>query len=286
MMYAMLTNDASLNLDNIYIPLSKYRHLETNHASEIDDVLSDNFHNGNVDIFHRNKFRIRYNYLDLGNISFNAAATSSGYSINAAHDMQSLVFIYLTHGHLEAKISTSVFHCIPKKLAILLDFEQPSVISIQPFYNNMTVRFTRAILERTLEAFIGRPLREPLRFTNRIDLSQPGPRRLLAVIKQVTDIFDQDAQLAEAPLLIGQYEQLLSTALLTCLEHDARHLLQAPSKPAPPKVVTLVESYIEANADKPLNLGDLSALTAMSARSIQLAFQKHRGYSPDRKSVV
>lgn len=278
----MSKNDSILNLDNIFIPLSKYRILETRNTSEIDDMLSSNFHNGHTNIFQEKKFQIRYNYLSIGDISFNAAATSSGYSIQAAQDMQSFALVHVTHGRLEFRDSRNCFQCVPNKLACLLDFERPSVVSIHPHYNNMTVRFTRAILERTLETLVGQPLRKRLRFTNQIDLSQPGPQRLLAIINQITSFFEQDTGLAEVPLLVGQYEQLLVTALLTCLEHNAHNLLHAPSKPAPPRVITLVESYIEANADKPLNLGDLSALTALGARSIQLAFRKHRGYSPSR----
>ena len=81
-------------------------------------------------------------------------------------------------------------------------------------------------------------------------------------------------------MLTTQYDQLLLAGLLTCLDHNARHLFEKAAPPAAPKVVALSEAYIEANADKPLRLTDLADLTGLGVRSIQLAFRKHRGYSP------
>ncbi|EFL52533.1 transcriptional regulator, AraC family [Solidesulfovibrio fructosivorans JJ]] len=271
-----------LDVDSIYIPLSPYRYFETNSPDDVNAALSENFRNGHIDVVNKKKFKMIYNHVKIGHVSFNAAASSAGFHIHAAIDIKSFVLIFVTHGRLEARIKGKTSLCIPDKLASLLDFDQPSVIAVEPFYNNMTVRFARVAVERMLEKLTGKPLRHALRFANQIDLSQPGPKRLLAIINQVAALYEHDTALAQEPLLVGQYEQLLLTALLTCLEHNARGALLAPPLPAPPKVVALVENFLEANADKPLNLGDLADLTNMSARSIQLAFKKHRGYSPSR----
>jgi AraC-like DNA-binding protein len=281
-MHAMSKNDQVLNLDKLPIPLSSYNFFSTNNADDINMALSDNFHDGYAKIFQEKKFKMVYNYVKLGDLSLNAAATSSGFNIHANNDMRSFALIYVTHGKLEVRARNRMSFCIPNKFATVLDFEHPSVISVQPFYNNVTLRFTRAAIEQTLEKLVGVAVRNPLRFVDQIDLSRRGPQRLIAIVNQVITLFEQDTALPREPLLVGQYEQLLLTALLTCLDHNAQDLLRAPSTPAPPKIVKLVEAFIEANADKPLNLGDLSALTGMSARSIQLAFQKHRGYSPSR----
>ncbi len=278
----MKNQDQTLNLDTLRLPLSGFRFLNTNRAEDVDWALSENFNNGMVTIFQEKKFKLIYNHVSIGSVSFNVAATSSGYAVHANQDMESFVLIDLTHGQLDVQANNKKVLCVPGKLAAVLDFVHPALISIRPFYSNTTVRFTRAAIEQTLERHLGKPLRAPLQFTPQVDLSQPGPKRLRAILNQVIATFEQDAALSEAPLLVGQYEQLLLTALLTCLDHNASKLLRAPAKPAPSKIVAMAESFLEAHADKPLNLGDLSALTGMSARSIQLAFQKHRGYSPSR----
>lgn len=274
--------DQTINIDKLHIPLAKYRVFSTGSPNAVNTALSDNFNNGLINVFHKNTFRMIYNHITIGNISFNAAAASSGFDIQANRDMQSFVLVYVTHGRMDVRTANKTYSCIPGKLASLLDFEQPSTICVEPFYNNITLRFMRPAIEQTLERLAGKPLRKPLIFRHQIDLSQPGPRRLLAILNQVIAMFEQDTGLAREPLLVGQYEQLVLTALLTCLEHNAREHLLATPPPAPPKVVTLVESFLAANVDKPLSLGDLTSLTGMSGRSIQLAFKKYRGYSPSR----
>jgi transcriptional regulator GlxA family with amidase domain len=44
--------------------------------------------------------------------------------------------------------------------------------------------------------------------------------------------------------------------------------------------VRLVEDWIEANLTEPLGVDDLAAAADVSARSLQLAFRRLRGYSP------
>lgn len=278
----MTQAEVPLDLSRLHIPLAGYPFLDTGRRDSLNSALIEHFHNGVADIHQRKTFRIIYNYLDIGEISFHAAATSSGYAIRADHDPDSFAFVYLSLGRLDVRAKRKTLTCLPGKVAALLDFEQPSRISIQPHYNNVTMRFTRAAIERSLEKALGRTLPHPLRFADRIDLTQPGPKRLLAVVDQVIAMFEQDTSLPQAPLLVAQYEQLVLAAILSCLEHNAHGLLQTPAPPAPPKVVQLCEAFLEANADKPLRLGDLAELTRMSVRSVQLAFRKHRGYSPSR----
>jgi len=125
-------------------------------------------------------------------------------------------------------------------------------------------------------------LRLPLDFAPAVDFTQAGPRRLLAMLDNVIAAFEQETSLAQEPLLVAQYEALLLTGLLACLPHNHVSQLAKTPAPAPHKIVGLVEAYIEANADRPLRLRDLADVTGVGVRSIQLAFQKHRGYSPSR----
>lgn len=278
----MSSSGKILDIDRLHLPLANHPFLETSKAADIDRALFSNFNNGYIEIHKEKKFKIIYNCLKIGSVSINAAATSSSCSMYGESSMESFVFIFLTHGSLDIRSQDTSLTCVPGHLGTVFDFDQPSVFSMHPFYNNITLRFTRAAIEETLAKFTGKTPRSPLRFARKVDLSAPGPQRLVAILNQIITLFEQDTALSRSPLLVGQFEQLILTALLTCLEHNAQAQLLAPPPPAPPKVITLVEGFIEANADKPLCLGDLADLTGMSARSIQLAFKKHRGYSPSR----
>lgn len=47
-----------------------------------------------------------------------------------------------------------------------------------------------------------------------------------------------------------------------------------------PDCVTVIEDYIRAHVAEPLTLDDLIRVVGLSARTIQEAFRRHRGYSP------
>ncbi|WP_428561349.1 MAG: AraC family transcriptional regulator [Solidesulfovibrio sp. DCME] len=278
----MADTNTTLDLTGLSVPLQAFPYLRTNEPEAINSALAANFHNGSIDILRKKSFEIVYNHCNLGAVSFNAAATNAACAFHGDSDPRSFALIIVSHGAVDIRTNGATLACRPRKAASLLDFEHRSVISVHPYYNNLTLRFTRPAIEEALAKLSGQAPRGPLRFENQLDLTRPGPRRLLAIVDQVIALFEQDPGLTQEPLLVAKYEQLVLTALLTCLDHNASALLRTPPPPAPPKVVLAAEAYIEANADKPLRLADLAALTGLSVRSIQLAFRKHRGYSPSR----
>lgn len=260
--------------------LAGYQVLDTQAAEDIEETLVANFHSGHVAVPDKKLFKLVYNYLDLGGTSINAATATSSYTIEAKEDHASFVFIFLYEGALSVRAKNLQLRCLPGSVGAVLDFNLPSTISINNFYNNITIRFNRFAIESMLEKAVGKPLRRPLAFTPQVELASVPSQRLLAIIEHIVSQFEQDTGLAQAPMLTTQYDQLLLAGLLECLDHNARHLFDKAAPPAAPKVVALSEAYIEANADKPLRLTDLADLTGLGVRSIQLAFHKHRGYSP------
>lgn len=260
--------------------LAGYTALDTQAATDIEVILAVNFHSADVDVPDKKRFKLVYNYLDLGSTSINAATATSSYTIAAEADNASFVFIFLYEGELLARAKNIQVNCLPGAVGAVLDFNIPATVAINNFYNNITIRFDRFAAESMLEKTVGKPLRRPLAFTPQVELANPLRQRLLAIIEHIVSQFEQDTNLAQSPMLKGQYDQLLLAGLLDGLDHNARQLFETAAPPAAPKIVALSEAYIEANADKPLRLTDLADLTGLGVRSIQLAFRKHRGYSP------
>lgn len=260
--------------------LAGYAALDTQAAKDIEETLAANFHSGYVDVPDKKRFKLVYNYLDLGGASINPAVATSSYTIKAEEEHSSFVFIFLYDGGLTVRARNLHVRCLPGAVGAVLDFNLPSTIAINDFYNSMTIRFGRFAIESLLEKTAGKPLPHPLAFAPQVALASPLAQRLLAIIEHIVSQFEQDTGLAREPMLTTQYDQLLLAGLLACLDHNGRHLFENTAPPAAPKVVTLSEAYIEANADKPLRLTDLADLTGLGVRSIQLAFRRHRGYSP------
>lgn len=76
------------------------------------------------------------------------------------------------------------------------------------------------------------------------------------------------------------------SSLARCASHIVS--LLRDNTPAPnngtfssaPDCVTVIEDYIRAHVAEPLTLDDLIRVVGLSARTIQEAFRRHRGYSP------
>lgn len=266
--------------DGGHVPLARHNVLDTGDIDELNRALVENFHSAQAWIRRRDRFRIVFNSLDLGGLSLSATGTTAGYAIHAEQTSGSLVLVCLSRGGMDIRLRHAALSCAAGRAWAMLDFTTPCRLSAPDGHDNLCVRFVRSRIEDALARLCGREPRTPLVFSPLVPCDRPETGRLWAVIGQIVTAFDQDAGLAGQPLLAAQYEQLLMTAALTCLSHNASDLLRRPVPPAPPKVVRLVEEFIEANADRPLRLGDLADLTGLGVRSIQLAFQKHRGYSP------
>jgi AraC-like DNA-binding protein len=263
------------------IPLSSFPILETSDSNVVVDAVRTYFHDADVDL-QKTNFRLIFNRLDLGRISLNGIGLSDGYRIKSEPMPDCFVLFLMLSGEKHVKSTQAVFSCRAGKLAALLDFSEPTALVQEKGYANLVLRFTRQGLEDSLVALTGQPVRTRLVFANPVDLSQPGPRRFARITRQVAEVFEKDPGLATSPLLAARYEELLLTAMLTCLEHNHGAALAREARPEAPKVVKLSEDFIEANADKPLRLADLADLTGTGLRSLQMAFKKHRGYSPSR----
>ncbi len=244
------------------------------------DAIKTNFHQADVDIPSTRYFRVCYNFVDLGGVSLHWAHFTSGFHIMSEPTLADLVLIRLFRGELCVASGKDRFSASPGRRAALLDFNQRTFLYQEQGYDNITTRFVRAKVEDVLARLIGAPCATPISFSPAVDLEAPGSRRMAGVLDRVVDMFSDDPGILGAPLIVAQCEELLVTALLACLPHNYSHILRQEAAPAPSRVVRLAEAYIEANADKPLRLADLSSVTGMSARSVQAAFQKTRGYSP------
>ena len=67
---------------------------------------------------------------------------------------------------------------------------------------------------------------------------------------------------------------------LMCHRHNYTHLLLREPLPASSTAVRVVEEYIEAKWDRPIDIGTMAALAKIGARSLFRQFRKDRGYLP------
>lgn len=146
-------------------------------------------------------------------------------------------------------------------------------------YSQLVLRIEASALKRTLAALLGEELPAELTFLNGID----EPSELKASLKR--KLFFFAAEFNEigrslSPIAAAEFERSLISKFLICNRHTYSEKLLSEEALAANSQVKLVEEYIEAHWQKPLDIAALAALTSTSVRSLFRQFNKSRDYSP------
>jgi len=262
------------------LPLSSFPRIDTNDPEIIRKALSSAYGGAKVDIQAPRNFSAIHNCIEFERLSLHYAEVNTGFRLHAPSLRNTLTLYVVLEGELAIHSRAAEFSCSPGDCAAMLDFQNPVTLAQRRGHKALFLRMRRHALEDTLARLLGVTVLAPLAFPPAVDLAAPGPRHLVALLTRLADLFDSEPALLRLPPLVARYEDLLLTALLTCLPHNHRHRFVATAQPSVPKVVRMAEAYLEANADKPLRMADLARVVGMGTRSIQMAFQRHRGYSP------
>jgi AraC-like DNA-binding protein len=143
------------------------------------------------------------------------------------------------------------------------------------------LRLDRDRLDRHCAALLGRDeLRRPLVFDLGFDLTAPGGRDWMTLIRGMEEAAGQATSLWRAPLIAAQFEQLFMTTLLLAQPHNFSDAFRQPEPAIAPFYVKRAEAYIEAHLEEPVSIVDLAAAAGVSARSLQTGFQQFRGTTP------
>jgi AraC-like DNA-binding protein len=150
----------------------------------------------------------------------------------------------------------------------------------------LIVKMDRQALRGRLEGLLQAPLRESLDFDLGADLTAPSAQGLVSYIACLRAMLDGDAGLLGRELMAEQAENHLLTSVLLSLRHNHTDQLTAGSTSATrhstvlPRIVKRAQEYMRAHADAPITLADVCGYVGVSARSLQLAFDRHHGLSP------
>ncbi|MGD9528477.1 MAG: AraC family transcriptional regulator [Pseudonocardia sp.] len=140
----------------------------------------------------------------------------------------------------------------------------------------MTVSISTEVVERTLEAVLGYPPEEAVRFAVRFDLRTGAGLRWLRSVAMLRDALDEGAP----DLVVRPLEDLVVGQLLTAQPHSFTARLSGAPRPARPRTLARVLRRIEADPAASHTLSDLARTAGTSVRSLQAAFADHLGMSP------
>ncbi len=142
----------------------------------------------------------------------------------------------------------------------------------------LMVRIDRNALEQQLSSMLGGAPARDVRF----DLAMPMQGasahwwRMVNLLMDGLDLSDEPPN----PLAASLQESLLMVSLIEHQQSNFTARLGLRSNGVAPRHVRLVEGFIEDNADKPLTLQDLIAVSGVSSRALFDGFRRFRGTSP------
>jgi AraC-like DNA-binding protein len=146
-------------------------------------------------------------------------------------------------------------------------------------FQQVVLRIDDAALAGRLTALLGDEPAKPLQIAAKsdADLGQELLRRLVFFAAQQIDALG--AGLESSPA-IRELEQAIIIAFLFANYSDPSGRLRTTPKASAPWQVRVVEEYIAANWNKPIDIATLVDVTGTSARSIFQSFSRARDYSP------
>ena len=156
---------------------------------------------------------------------------------------------------------------------------QPGELRVGPDFEELSIQFEAAAVQKTLAGLIGADVNGSLSFDPVLDLGKPENRlwlRLLRFLIAEAESLDTDLSVTA----LAEIEQALIVMFLKANRHNFSAVLGGTHRDAAPRQVRIAEAYIEAHWDQPITVEVLTALTGVSARSIFDSFRKSRGYSP------
>lgn len=146
-------------------------------------------------------------------------------------------------------------------------------------FATISLKIDEAVLARKFEAMIGTSLDAPIIFEPQSPSLAGASELLPDYLHHLVDTIEQTGP-ALPQWWITQTEQLIIMLLLHTQRHNYSHLLESPAAEASLSQIKKVESYIEANYDRPLTIEDLAELSGVSVLSLVRAFKRVRAYSP------
>lgn len=140
----------------------------------------------------------------------------------------------------------------------------------------LAVKVSRAVVERTLEAVLGYPPDEAVRFTVGFDISGGPGRNWVRSVALLRDALDTGAP----DLVVRPLEELVVGQLLVAQPHNFTDRLDGDPRPVRPRPLARVLERIERDPAAPHTLSELAATAGTSVRSLQATFAEHLGMSP------
>lgn len=141
----------------------------------------------------------------------------------------------------------------------------------------MLMQIPSELLQEALEAYLGDPPQERLRFDPGVVATGAFGHALRMLSSAGTG---GTLPFAASKLAEHHFEQFLLHTLLASQPHNYSHELGEPAASWTPAALRRAVRYCEAHAGEPIRLSDIAAAARISVRTLQLGFREHLQTTP------
>lgn len=219
----------------------------------------------------------RMHYTSLGDLSVSRLRYGSAVQIEPG----SLDSFFLVQMPLYgmARIESGAQHIDSSaELASVLSPQEATRMTWMAGTDQLMLRLSRSLVERTLVGYLGHPLNEPLRFELGFRWRECAPWQCM--LSYLIDCTLQHHDLAMHKIVVSQIEQLAASILVTSHRHN--HCEEAPARRSTilPRHVRRAQDFLEAHAHEPVTAEQLAQAAGVSVRSLYAGFKDFLGVSP------
>lgn len=144
--------------------------------------------------------------------------------------------------------------------------------------DQIMVRLSRTLVERTLAVHLGRPLDEPVRF--RVGFRWRDSALWQQLLGYLVECAAESPGLHRHRLVVSHIEQLVAATLLSVHAHNHSDAAPARCGTVLPRHVRKVQEYLEAHAHEPIRAEQLAQVAGVSLRGLYAGFREFCGVSP------
>jgi hypothetical protein len=259
-------------------PLDRYPLVRTQNADELRGILSRIYAEPKLSFHdHARKIDVAINHYSLKDISI--GYTRYGTELTAIYPETDFALqSFPLAGSAQVRLG---------RMENSLNFSHGTIVSpgasfaikLNARYEHLVLVIHKEALIRTLSILTGVPIKSTLNFIPARDYEQPALKTLREHFFFLVDMLNASGP-AMPNVVLAEFEQTLVMMFLHANRHNYSHLLEHRIEAAGSSQVRRAEEYIEANAQRSVTQQQIAEVTGVSLLSLNAAFRKYRGYSP------
>jgi AraC-like DNA-binding protein len=264
------------------IPLGRYPRVQTSSLEEATQLFGTRYGSVRVEPTKGTAFEWRANGLSVGAIDIGAHAYGAGHT--ASSEVGDVFSISFARGAACANATV-------EKRPVRLERDKTTTVTspgvrasfcFETGFESILLSIRQPEMAAALSALVGTKARGPVRFDPGLSLTSAAGaslQRLVRFIVDEADRTDADYDPLASPLVVAHLADAVIYKMLLELPHNYSVQLTGFGN-AEPLHVRRAAEYLAANAARAVRMAELTELTGVNVRTLQLAFQRYRGCSP------